>query len=292
MKNKKNLSVAGVILAGICWGTSPLFVNYLSPFGISSLQMTAIRGTVSLGCLLLFAIIKNIKLFKIDPKDLILYLFIGASLFGTAYCYYTSMQMTSTPTAVVLMYTAPVYVMLYSTVFLGEKFSKIKLTALIMMLAGCVLVSGIITDSSFNIWGILMGVLTSFVYAAYNILTKISMQNKRNPISVTLYSFFFMSLISLSVCNPIDLVGKISNDFARVFPVCIGLGIVTFVVPYFLFTWSMKYLSAGVASALSIVEPMAATVFSVIFLSEILNVFSISGILLILASVYLLGGSD
>ncbi len=292
MTNKKNLSVAFIVLAGLCWGTSPIFVHFLAPFGITSLQMTAVRGTVSFICLILYVLIKNRKLFKTEIKDLLLYLVIGASLFGTAFCYYTAMQMTSPPTAVVLMYTAPVYVMLFSTFFLGEKFSKLKLIALVMMLGGCVLVSGIITDSEFNVWGVLMGILTSFVYAAYNILTKVSMQKKREPVTVTLYSFMFMSAIALSVCNPIDLAGKVSSNLMPALPLCIGLGIVTFVIPYFLFTWSMKHLSAGVASALSIVEPMAATVFSVAFLSEVLNVYSAVGILLILVAVYMLGRSE
>ncbi len=292
MKSKTRLSVFFVVLAGLCWGTSPIFVHYLAPFGISSLQMTAIRGSVSFLCLLGFVLIKDRKLFKTNIKDLGLYFIIGASLFGTAFCYYTAMQMTSPPTAVVLMYTAPVYVMLFSVLFMGEKFSRFKLAALAIILVGCVLVSGIIGDPDFNVWGVLMGILTSFVYAAYNILTKISMQKKREPLTVTLYSFMFMSLIALAVCDPMDLFARVSADTMPVLPLGIGLGIVTFVVPYFLFTWSMKYLSAGVASALSIVEPMAATVFSVLFLAETLNIYSVIGILMILAAVYMLGRTE
>ncbi len=292
MKSKTRLSVLFVVLAGLCWGTSPIFVHYLAPFGISSLQMTAIRGSVSFLCLLGFVLIKDRKLFKTNIKDLGLYFVIGASLFGTAFCYYTAMQMTSPPTAVVLMYTAPVYVMLFSVLFMGEKFSRFKLAALAIILVGCVLVSGIIGDPDFNVWGVLMGILTSFVYAAYNVLTKISMQKKRKPLTVTLYSFMFMSLIALAVCDPMDLLARVFADTMPVLPLGIGLGIVTFVVPYFLFTWSMKYLSAGVASALSIVEPMAATVFSVLFLAEALNIYSVIGILMILAAVYMLGRTE
>lgn len=292
MTDKKRLSFCFIILAGICWGTSPIFVHYLSPYGFTSLQMTAVRGTVSFICMLLYVLIADRSLFKIRVKDLLLYAAIGASLFGTAFCYYTAMQMTSTSTAVVLMYTAPIYVMLYSVFFMGEKFSKLKLAALIMMLAGCCLVSGIITGLKFDVFGIIVGILTSIVYAAYNILTKISMQHKLEPVTVTLYSFFFMSLISLSVCDPIGLVQNIASAPVPTLPLCIGLGIVTFVMPYFLFTWSMKHLPAGIASALSVVEPMAATVFSAVLFAEIPDLLSVGGILLILAAVYLLGRSE
>ena len=54
----------------------------------------------------------------------------------------------------------------------------------------------------------------------------------------------------------------------------------------------MKDLNAGTASALSIVEPMAATVFSVAFLNEKLTVFSVAGIILILGAVLLLAREE
>ena len=292
MTNKKKLSFALIVLAGLCWGTSPIFVHYLAPYGFTSQQMTAVRGTVSFVCILLFVLISNRKLFKIKPKDLLLCAFVGATLFGSAFCYYTAMQMTSASTAVVLMYTAPIYVMLFSVFFMGEKFSKQKLIALIMMLIGCCLVSGIITGLKFHVIGILVGILTSFVYAGYNILTKVAVQKKIEPLTVTLYSFMFMSIISLSVCRPLDLISNISSVPFTTIPLCIGLGIVTFVVPFFLFTWSMNHLPAGIASALSVVEPMAATVFSAVLFKEIPDLVSMIGIVMILAAVYLLSRTE
>ncbi len=292
MTDKKRLSFAFIILAGIFWGTSPIFVHYLAPYGFTSLQMTAVRGTVSFISMLLYVVIIDRKLFKIKLKDLMLYAFIGLTLFGTAFCYYSAMQMTSTATAVVLMYTAPIYVMLYSVLFFGERFSKIKLIALVLMLLGCCLVSGIISGLKLNIPGILVGILTSFVYAAYNLLTKISMQKKLEPVTVTLYSFMFMSMISLAVCNPISLIDNIAQKPILTIPLSVGLGIVTFVMPYFLFTWSMRHLSAGTASALSVVEPMAATLFSAVLFSEIPDIPSVIGIVLILGAVYLLSRTE
>jgi drug/metabolite transporter (DMT)-like permease len=292
MLNKKNLSFALIIVAGLCWGTSPIFVHYLSPFGFTSQQMTAVRGTVSFVGMLAFVLLTDIKLFKIKIKDLFLCAAVGATLFGSAFCYYTAMQMTSAATAVVLMYTAPIYVMLFSVFFMGEKLTKRKIVALILMLIGCCLVSGIITGLKFHILGIFVGILTSFVYAGYNILTKVSMQMNLDPITVTLYSFMFMCVISLSICKPMDLITNIKAAPMPTIPICLGLGIVTFIVPFFLFTWSMKHLPAGIASALSVVEPMAATVFSAVLFREIPDVLAIAGIVLILTSVYLLSKTD
>ena len=77
-----------------------------------------------------------------------------------------------------------------------------------------------------------------------------------------------------------------------VIPLIIGMGIATFVTPYFIYTLAMRDLPAGTASALGIVEPMAATVFSVIFLDEKLSLLPEIGIALILAAVFMLGKAE
>ena len=58
------------------------------------------------------------------------------------------------------------------------------------------------------------------------------------------------------------------------------------------YTKAMRTLPAGTASALGIVEPMAATVFSIAFLDERLSVISVAGIILILLAVFLLGKAE
>ena len=54
----------------------------------------------------------------------------------------------------------------------------------------------------------------------------------------------------------------------------------------------MRDLPAGTASALSIVEPMAATVFSVVLFHEAMSVASVIGIVLILLAVFLLSRDE
>ena len=281
-----------IILAGILWGTSGIFVHYLSPHGFSSLQMTAVRGVVSLICMALYALFTDRSLFKVRWQELIMFAAIGASLFFTASCYYSSMQMTSVSTAVVLMYTAPIYVMVFSVLFLGEKLSPMKLVAVGCMLVGCSLVAGIIGGVKFDLLGIIIGVLSGIAYASYNILTKISMRGGSRPVSATVYSFLFMSIIAICVCKPDQIVNNAAKSPAVTIPLLLGLGICTFVLPYLFYTLAMKTLPAGTASALAIVEPMAATLFSVILFDELLDLFSIIGIVLILLAVFLLGYSD
>lgn len=281
-----------IILAGILWGTSGIFVHYLAPHGFTSLQMTAVRGSVSLLCLALYALIFDKALFRVTRTQLILCICVGVSLFGTAGGYFASMQMTSVSTAVVLMYSAPIYVTIFSVLFFKERLSAFKLTALILMILGCALVSGIVGGLKFDPLGIFLGILSGISYASYNIFTKIATRKGCKPLSVTLYSSLFMSLIALSVSKPHEIFLNAAKEPIFLVPMLIGLGVITFVLPYAFYSSAIKVLPAGTASALSIVEPMAATLFSVFLFDEKLTLYSGIGIVLILVAVFLLGRCD
>jgi drug/metabolite transporter (DMT)-like permease len=202
------------------------------------------------------------------------------------------MQMTSIATAVVLMYTAPILVMIFSVAFLGEKLTGLKAISVVCMLVGCCLVSGIVGGLKFNVGGILLGLLSGICYSAYNILTKVAMQKGCHPMTTTVYNAMFMGLIALCVCKPIGIVTQAAQKPMLLVPLMIALGVVTFVLPYFLYTLAMRDLPAGTASALSIVEPMSATVFSVVLFHEAMGVLSVIGVVLILLAVFLLSRDE
>lgn len=274
------------------WGSSGLFVHFLAPYGFSSLQLTAVRGTVAFLCMLGFVLVKRRAALRIPLWQIPLFLGIGVSLFGTAACYFISMQATSVATAVVLMYTAPVYVLIFSILFLKERLTPIKAVAIASTLLGGCFVSGVIGGLRLDLFGILMGLLSGISYGAYNILTKIALQKNASPCSTTLYGFFFMSLIALSASRPLEIFTYTATQPAILIPVLIGLGIVTYIIPYVLYTLGLRGLPAGTASALGIIEPMTATIYAALFLKQELSVLAVVGIVLILAAVPLLSRSE
>lgn len=285
---KKNKGLWCIVLAGLLWGTSGIFVHYLAPYGITSLQMTAIRGVVSLLAIGLYVLVSNKELFKIQLRDLPLHIGSGLGMFLTASCYYTSMQLTSVATSVVLMYTAPLFVAVYSMLFLKEKFTPLKGVSVLGMFLGCCLVSGIVGGMKYNVAGILIGFMSGISYSAYNIITKIEMNRKINPLTATFYCYVFMAFFAMLFSSPQKLM-PIILDESWVFSLSlIALGIITSAMPYFLYTIGLKNLPAGVASSLGIMEPLAATMYSVVLFDEKLNVYQIIGIVLILCSTVLL----
>lgn len=281
-----------IILAGVLWGTSGIFVSYLAPLGFTSLQMTSVRAVVSFASIALYALIRDRSLFRVSLCELVLYAIIGAAVYFTASCYFTSIQLTTVSTAVVLMYTAPIYVAICSVLLFGERFTPVKILAVGCMLVGCCLVSGLIGNAKFNGLGIFNGMMAGVAFAAYNLLSKLASRRKCNPMSVIMYSFLFMSLLSMLFSNPVDWICLAAQKPWPSIPLLVGLGLVTCVLPYFAYNVAMYSIPVGTAAALGIVEPMSATLFGVIVFHERLSVWSVIGIVLILLAVCLLGYAD
>lgn len=285
----KKTGILYIIIAGLMWGSSCMFIHYLTPFGFTAAQMTAVRGGVSFLCIAVYALIRDRSGFRVPVRKLPWLIGVGVTLYTTAYWYYRAVQLTSSSTAAVLMYMAPVYVMIFSVFFLGEKFSVWKGISVAGMLCGGFLVSGIAGGLKFHSVGILLAILSGMSYATYILLAKILIRKGIDPLSTTVYGFLTMAIISAIPAKLWEMPELIRQAPGVTLPLLIGLGVVTFVIPYFLYTLSMRSLPAGTASALAVMEPFSATVYSVAFLHESLTVYSVIGILLILFSVVSLG---
>ena len=113
-----------------------------------------------------------------------------------------------------------------------------------------------------------------------------------SPRTAVIYNFLFMSTIAVAVSRPWETAAVVASEPLEVIPLAIALGIVTFVLPYFLYTVAMRELPAGTTTALGIVEPMAATLFGFLLFDEKLDAFSGVGIALILFAVFLLSRTE
>ena len=73
-----------IAVAGVLWGTSGIFVKLLTPYGFTSIQMTAIRATVSFVCMLGVALIQGGKPLKVEWRQIPFFVGAGVALFATA----------------------------------------------------------------------------------------------------------------------------------------------------------------------------------------------------------------
>ncbi len=277
-----------IVLACLGWGTACLFVNALTALGFESIPTAAARCTVAAICLIVYMLIKYKGFVKISLKQLLVVAIEGISFFGMAAAYFFAIINTSASTASLLLSLAPVIVTVVSVIFFKEKMTVKKILAIALSLVGGSLVVGITTGLKFNAFGLLMGSLGTLFYASYSICTKLAMRmGMQADVNIT-YSFCFSALSSLVVSNPIPTVLQIAEKPMPSALLVVGVGVVTGAFAGLMYTNGMKLLPAGIASPMSVLETITATVLSVAFLNEVLGVSSVIGIALVMLSVVML----
>ncbi|HHT01123.1 MAG TPA: DMT family transporter [Firmicutes bacterium] len=165
-------SLRGYLLAGLggaCWGTLGVVVKQFYAMGFASLQVASLR--LGGGGLLLSLVLVIIKpgLLKVRWRDipfLFIYALTSVALFNL--CYFTSMQYGTVTMAVMLLYTAPAFLVVLAFFIYRESITPVKLAALFLTLVGCALVVKAyqVANLSVNKTAILSG-LTLVFFTAY-----------------------------------------------------------------------------------------------------------------------------
>ena len=288
-KHSQIICPALIILAGCFWGSMGIFVRKLGAFGFSSAQIVSIRLTLAALVFCLILLIKEPAGFKIQPKDIPLFLGLGlGSILFFTVCYFTAITMMPLSVAAILLYTSPIWIMIMSAVFFREKISGRKLAALALAFAGCVLVSGI-SGQGISLKGFFIGLGAGFGYGLYSILGTVALR-RYSPFTVTAYTFIIAAAGSFAVCSPGDMFSKFAraDNTAWLFLFCCLTALVTAVIPFLAYTRGLARTEPGKAGILATIEPVVATVIGIIVFAEQPTVISCSGIALILTAVIIL----
>ena len=286
----KKLAVLLVLTAGTLWGIIGYFVRALQAQGLDSMQIVVIRMSLSAIMFSLFVLVTNRKLFSIKLRHL--WCFIGTGIVSVAtfsFCYFMCMTYASLSVASILLYTAPIFVMLMSAFLFKEKINAQKVISLLLAFSGCLFVTGVFSeDTKISAMGIIFGIMSGLCYALYSIFTRYALNREYSPLTITLYTFIFASVASICVTDikpVINLMTKSTGDFFF----CILFALLSAVLPYLTYTLALKYISSSTASIIATVEPVVATVTGAIIFSEAVPFpLGYIGITLVILSVVLI----
>lgn len=286
----KKLAVGFILLAGILWGCIGIFVRHYTSLGLNSMQIAALRLTLSAVLFSVFILIFDRKLFKIKLKDI--WIFLGSGILSVGVftiCYFQSIALSSLSVASILLYTAPIFVMLFSLIFFKEKLTIPKVAALIMAVFGCAMTVGIIGGRlSVTLPGFLFGLGSGICYALYSIFSRFALDRGYSPLTVTLYTFILAAVSVLCVCNPIPIAQTITKDVGSFF-YSLLFAVASCVLPYLFYTLGLKSVRSTTASIIATIEPVTATIVGALVFHEAVQVpFGYIGIALVVGSVVLI----
>lgn len=251
---------ACVLLAGILWGTSGLFVRNLEANGVSMAEICFLHMTTAMLMLVLvFAIIKPTA-FKIKIKDAWIFICSGViSILGTSFTYFTAIELSSMSFACIMMYTAPIFVAIFSRVLFKEKITLWKVVCLVVTFVGCVMCSYQEGGFSVDFGVIMVGLASGVTYASYSIFSRLAINKGYESETILCYSFIFASIGSAILVPYNEFSYNISNGNINLF-IVLGLGLIVTAIPYLCYTVGLKQVETGRASIMACIEIVSATV--------------------------------
>ena len=277
-----------VFLAGALWGCIGPFMQGMSNMGAGSGLISLMRqgfGTLMMIPVVLVAC-KGVKQLKVDRKSLFVLLLMG--LFSEAVfnlCYSACVARLGVAAAAVLLYTAPIFVMILSRILYAEQITSRKVLAIVLNLAGCALTvtNGEFSAENLAAAGILFGVLAGFFYATITIFGKY-VSGSVNPYVTCFYNFLFGTGFLILFTRPWTM--DLSFFDAKFCLLGAGIGLFGTVLPYiFYMTGLTRPVEASKVPVVASVETVVAAVLGVVLFQEAVGPAKIAGILLVFLSV-------
>lgn len=279
-----------ILLAGCLWGTMGLFVRHLNDMGLHAMEIVELRSILAAVILFPLTYVRNKELLKVRAKHL--WPLVCAGLFSIVffnYCYFSTISVMNLSMAAILLYTAPIFVMMLSLVIFHEPISLRKVLALVMAFVGCCLVCGILTSSvSITLSGLLLGLGSGIGYALYSIFSRFSLNHGLNSITITDYTFLFAAIGGAFLTDFSAIVSAVLQYGIPFILFAIVYTVVTTVLPYLFYTTGLQYVENGTASVIASIEPVVATVLGFLVFSETPTLSTVLGIVLVLLALALL----
>ena len=248
----KRKAILQMLLCATMWSTGGIFIK-LIPW--NSFVIAGWRSLISAGTVYLF-----LKIFKIKYKFGRRSVFMGLFMFLTFNCFVLANKLTTSANAIVLQFTAPLFLMTFSAVLFHEKFRKADIIAVIATMGGIALfffdklAGGYVLG---NIVAILAGAVMAGMYLV------IGKADEETRMGGMLLGHLFTAAVGI----PITFF--VSTPVSTIPILCIlGLGIIQLGIPYILLVLSSKNCPPLACSLLGAVEPLLNPVWVFLFTGE------------------------
>ena len=268
---------------------SGFFFGFLGYFGISAMHAhisvpNMLFWRFFISSLFLFTLlVPHLNTLKIFSPLALQVAFYGIFFYGTtAIFYFIAAKYIGSGLAMVVFYTYPAMVMLINVLFYQQKMTKNYYLALIILFIG-MLFLGMDGKSTFDLKGIILSLVSAFLYALYIITGK----NCRLP---ALLSSFWICLGASLTCLITALFYDKQLIIPKHLPIWFNLGGISLLctaLPMVLLLKGLKHISSVQAAILSVLEPVFVVICGLLLLSEKIAFMQGVGIVILLSGALL-----
>jgi drug/metabolite transporter (DMT)-like permease len=256
---------------------------------IDPLILSQSRATLSLFVLLPIMLAqRGTATLRVPGRDLLRFFLLG--ILGVAasnFLYYLAIQRTNVATAIIIQYTAPVWVLVYTAARESKRPSSRKFVAVALSVAGCALAVGLVSSGGFRLdaFGVTAALLASFCFAFYNIGGH-TVLARYDRWKVLLWVLVAASMFWIFVNPPWKIISahytRAQWEFMFVFSLVSVLG------PFSCYFAGLQHLEPTRAVVASCLEPVFSIVIAAMALGELVRPIQTFGIVLVLIAIVLI----
>jgi len=274
---------AFVVMAALFWGLSGGIGGILIADGWDAFVVSFYRGAIGLLFVLIWLMLQPGGSGLANHRLWFWSAIAGLGVAGNFGFYFLSIEEGSVAVAATLMYCAPVFVYLVSFALRLEKPTVLKLTAITVVMVGIVLLTQIseVGADGITLLGVVAGLLAGMSYAIFIFGFKYAAPHG-SPQAILSIAFTVLVLVLIWPAGTEGVVDVLSTED---WPLFAALGVLGAGLSFIIYIIGLNWTAPAVASIMAMVEPVTASVFGVLVLSESLAASQLVGMGLILVTV-------
>lgn len=198
--------------------------------------------------------------------------------------YYVAIQRTNVATAIILQYTAPMWVLLYVSARRWQRPRLQQVAAVALALTGIAVLIDLFGAGQFRLdrYGVVAALLSAFSFAFYNVSAH-SILARHDRWTVLLHVTGSAALFWLIINPPWKIVA--GNYSAGQWMFLVIFAVVSALAPFALYAAGLQHLEPTRAMIASCMEPVFSIGLAALTLGELVRPMQLAGILLVLGAI-------
>lgn len=269
LPDSKNAAIIYMLLCSVLWSTAGILIKFL-PW--NPMVIAGLRSLISAGVYILFMRYQKTE-FQWNRSSVMS----GIALTGTFAFFVAANKFTTSANAIVLQYSAPIFILILSAVFYRQKFRSGDIITVAVTTIG---ISLFFLDklSGGYLLGNLLALAAGLSFAFMFVLTGHADHNSRS--SGILLGHLFMAALGIPF-----LFFTPTPFTPSTVAVIIAMGVFQLGIPYILYGLAVRKCSPLACSLISAVEPLLNPVWVFLYCGEAPSIFALIGGAIVIGAV-------
>lgn len=199
----------------------------------------------------------------------------GLSVSATTILFVFANKLTTSANAIVLQYTAPIFIIILSALFLKKRVKALDMVAVLIVFAGIALFFFDQLGDG-NILGIILGLISGITFSGIFLINQMPKSNPQE-------SILLGNIINAIIAIPF-IVTNITFEFIPCLSIVL-LGVFQLGLSYVLFSIGIKHTPPVLASLISVLEPLLNPVWVMLATGEKPGKWALIGGIIVIATI-------